>query len=128
MRSWHSDPRVQAGLGSACFLLPLLWPLEEIILKLPFRLVKYDPLLIDCPPAYCDEGQYFYLPTTNIIFKEQLRLFHFPSKLRWAQTSNVIFLILKQDLASKRVLKHVKFSNNLMFRDLFMSQDGSITL
>lgn len=90
VRSWHSDQRVQAGLGSVSFLLPLLPLLSKIIFKTPLRLVKYDPHLIDCTPARFAEGKYFYLPATNVFFKEHLRLFHFPSKLWWAQTSNIL--------------------------------------
>lgn len=84
------------GLRAPCFLSCHNSPKE--FLKLHFGLVKYYPHLIDCTPACFAERKSFNLPTTNIIFKEQLRLFHFPSKLRWAQTSNILSSLFRNKI------------------------------
>ena len=47
------------------------------------------------------------------IFKGQLRLFHFPAQVWWAQ--RFIILILEEDVAGQWSLKHAKCSNKLMF-------------
>lgn len=116
---------VRAGLGlcvlrAACFVFSHRSP--KGFFKLHWRLVKYDSHLIDCPPARFAEMKYFYLPTTNISFKEQPHLFHLSLKLWWAQSSNIVSFVFWNKIW--QVLKHTKCSN-LMFRDFYVPQNRS---
>jgi len=97
VRSQHSDPLVQAGLGSAYFLLPLLSPLCKRIFKTQ---TAHRLLLM--------RGNIF-ICLQQTVFKEQLPFVPFSFKtMVGTNEQHFIILILEQDLAGKWALKHAK--------------------